>query len=379
MRKFFFTPAGLTIFTTVVSVLCLAIPQSYYGRIWLRGEPLLNVTSIAQLGLLYVPLVAFLMLGGLSAARSTPRKVVVDRSTEIWLVWTTIFAAVGVLYTLLQIASSLGVNGMIQSVMSGQANELKEALYADYSLGFSSLRYISIVSFPVAAFVALSKTGRMKIDAITIVNAALLVATISISSRLALIMSAIIFITLATRGGLIKSIAPFIPIVIVIFLLLVISNATRNYNYYASIGIYNPIQAALAEIITYLSSPAQGALTAASHLFEGRSLTTGIDPSLTTNSAIFDFIRREGELGLIAALFTCTIYAILFHRAINSGSVEIIAGCGAILYAFAEIWRVYLFDQGLFYTVLLATFGAHAFTRVTLLFLPRKTRLRPTR
>jgi len=285
----------------------------------------------------------------------------------------TFLAAFGTSATLFRIFQTLSMPQAALYFYLGQGNRIKNTLYDNYSAGILSLRYLVVYS----AALAMYRTIRFrKLKLLNIANTILLAVTVLISSRLLLIATLVISLFLVIRGrGYIRvGMVKFTACVVMVFGVLSLLNASRNRNFYANRDL-SFTQAGVSEILTYLGSPFHVAIGAARRLDE---ITVGdpelyreyidIEPELSTNSA---FVHLHAQMGYWAWAYVsllCCFMAFVFSWLSAFGKSIFLLPCGAILYACAELWRLDLFQQGIFAVwmvcgigvpLLIALFSAH--------------------
>lgn len=377
MRKlaaFIFHPAGAVLFPLVCSFLAWWLP-GYGGREkgFFEGitfEPsawaLLLVwysTAIAAGTLSYMM--------GRAIGKSTPMSLLGERSvfSGRYRLFLCLVACVGVGASLFTIWRVLGAGGMLDAIRDNQANILKQALYEDYEVGVLSLRYVSILAFGVALGDFLV---RRKISLLHCLAAILLFINASIASRLSLIWACAIGLGLYYHYPAEKKPLKFRLIligVVVAFAGLTLFNFIRNAGTYERLGVDNPVAANILEIQRYLAAPFQGSLSAAQ---DPRSYALGIDPwtlsgieqSLTTNSAIMAMFTQFGLVAFAVLLCICCIGGLVmgFSRE-RPGSIVSIAYL-VMWYCFAELWRGNLFYAGITITLFTFTAGVALFGRI---------------
>lgn len=353
LRPLFSSPVFLVFLPTTLSFLAWLVPINWYGRNWLWQSS--DATSAGNFILLVwlVGLAVSTSSGSYLGRALAPKKQAPLRYTRqlgIWY-WSTSSAAfAGVLASYLKIASSGGASFVIETLKGGRANELKVVLYTDYGVGIYSLRYLTIIAGGVALFLLFKRSGPVLLH---ISNLVILILSAFLASRLSFIAAGIVFLVLCARANVRIN-----PIQIAILLgaagvVLTLANTTRNINYYASIGLGNPIVASIAETLTYLAAPFQGALVAAEAITGDRSSENpGIDPALTTNSALLELTTSYGPLSLVIGLGTTLVLSATFILLFRSEQLSLVAGSGMIAYGLSEIWRLFLFNRGIFITVI---------------------------
>jgi hypothetical protein len=341
-----------------LSFAAYAVPQEWYGHIWLGYSDVEYGYSSMALAVIY--LILGLVVVGTSAVvrilcplRPAIRRI--DTLTYVWLAIVSALAALGTVAALVKIIASLGFSGAWELITGGLANELKHALYDDYSAGLLSLRYLVVLAAPTSIAIGLVGGWRPPIVLAAVANVGLMISVAMLSSRLTLIASVVVLtMTMARYGASISARQAIVGGLALVAALIVLSNS-RNINYYQEqLGIESPVLAGLANTLTYLASPAHGSLVAADYIAGGDVSVLGIEASLTTNSAVLQRAGLQWWLlpyyGVILAI--CTL---LFYSAYRSRRLEMIVGGSAASYAIWEFWRIDIFFTGLHVTWM--TFG----------------------
>jgi hypothetical protein len=265
----------------------------------------------------------------------------------------TFLAAFGTIMTLIRIFQTLSIPQAAIYFYIGQGNRIKNALYENYGAGILSLRYLVVYS----AALAIYRTIKFrKLTLLNVVNLVLLAAAALISSRLILIATLLTsgFLVTLGKGHVRISVLKLVTWLAMIFGVLSLLNVSRNRSFYDKHDL-SFTQAGISEIVTYLGSPFHVALGAARRLDE---ITAGapelyreyidIEPELSTNSA---FVHLHAEMGYMAWPYICLICCFMgfvFSWLASLGNTSFLLPCGAILYACAELWRLDLFQQGIF-------------------------------
>lgn len=265
----------------------------------------------------------------------------------------SLLTAVGTVTTFIKIFRLLSPQMAILFIASGLANRLGEALRQDYSFGLVSLRYVVVFSSSISLY-RIIRTK--KLSFLNVLNVVMLAMSILLSSRLMFIATVLTTIFLLNYNKPIVriNITKVAVIVVVIFSILSVLNYSRNAGFYQRSGI-SFWGAGLSEIITYLGSPFQCAVGSAKVL---NKLVVGgpdtyrhyvdVEEVLNTNSA---FVHLHEQMGFFAWLyigFMCSFMGFSFSLMRSSGSTAFLLPCGAILYGSAELWRLDLFQQGIF-------------------------------
>ncbi len=365
------SPYGIVILTTLVSFILWCLPD-FSGNLRKGFDNYFSPTSsgiiICFLWLLTIIFCSYFsfMIG--SKLKLTSERLNIYANVESYEVFKLLIflGIVGVVYVLAGIVSALGINGILRAVSGGEANALKDTLYSDYKIGLASFRYMSI---PAAALGFYHLLNRRYIFMSFISIISLLVVTL-ISSRLSLVYTVFIFISLIYLNGKLKVNRTQIIIgFLILFHLLCFLNYTRNINFYRSIGINNFYMAGISEIVTYVGSPFQGFLASGTYgdilsnkTEEETHIYTGVSIELSTNSAFLELLRRYS---LIQAFLIISISATLgaFLMAVALKNRYNILGLlfGVVGYCFAETWRVFLFGQGIVYTIIILIFSMAIF------------------
>ena len=291
----------------------------------------------------------------------------------------TVLATIGVVYTWVVVATKADVWYLLSN---SRVNELTEVLPG--GAGVQTLRYVVGLS----AGIAMARWARARFRPRWDVayNLVLLVLTAGLSSRLLLILSVVVALFLRVRDADYKGLVLWkvVSLVLVLFLATTALNYTRNAGYYRDHGITNPFEMNVNELVAYVGSPTQVAVGVADAWTDGRAdhVLTGDEPAvqlalptylagaeksdpvdytgtvdiaenLTTNSVLADVGWRYGVLGLLVVL------VFLFAGSVLAGHLTryrnlLVAGAAVVLYAVAELWRVYLFDAGILHALLLA-------------------------
>jgi hypothetical protein len=271
-----------------------------------------------------------------------------------------VFAVIGVTFTYFSIVEKIGVSSAIAVSSEFSANTLKEALYENYKRGVLSLRYLAILAFGVGLFrfLAFREWGFW-----LFLSFASLFGTAFVASRLSLIwailigMGMYVFYNRRKRQFTRKLAVSVSSIVIG---LLIVFTVTRTFNTYKSVGIENVGLATLGEVQRYLASPFQGAITVASNMDSVDDLLdayaiSGIDTSLTTNSAFFQMFVQFQEWSFL--VMPCIVFIASLVMGILSCERDnyFLLGYFVLLYPFAEIWRGNIFYAGI--TLVVIAFG----------------------
>ncbi|MCU1756084.1 hypothetical protein [Pseudomonas helleri] len=364
IKSWQFRPHNIILITYSVVFIFWAFPSFDYFR---KGfDQPLSLFSVGGLGLISALLSAWCMayvfynIGKiLSCSKNRPTLLINEALSNRTYFLFILLSGIGLLAVFYSLVKSGGMYFILESVQSGQANQLKKALYEDYSVGVLSLRYASVMCGALLISRRMSgiKNTLLDLSALTLV-----LLTALLSSRLT--VSASLF------GGFylyihfkkeikISSIRLLISATL-IFLLFSALNWSRNYGFYEKMGL-GFISGGFSEILAYLGTPFQGAIFAISNLGSDYSTSemfnaTTIETSLTTNSAFLELTSDNSWLGLIELylLISASSLAIGFCERYKGG--KFICCSVPLIYAFAELWRLSLFEKGLTITIIAISF-----------------------
>lgn len=274
----------------------------------------------------------------------------------------TAVSAFATAYLLFYLAQKLSLRGIYDLMSDSQANDIKAALYEEYTIGPLSLRYVAILSGGLALYRVLSGVGRNWMD---LANFFFLIVTASVSSRLSIVAATAIGLTLYvihTRrinlrlGWILSGILLF-------FLVLTFFNYTRNQHFYETRGNDNPLVAGASEIMAYLGSPFQGSLAVGNNLDNPSLLADpdfagGIESGLTTNSALEELVGFYGLFFTFLLIGAISLVGGLTAGVLRAfGSTTLLIPYAVIMYGFAEIWRLFIFPKGIFIVLLFFSFS----------------------
>jgi hypothetical protein len=279
------------------------------------------------------------------------------------------------------IATGGSFGQVVELWQTQQFNKLRAGF--EYGVGIPTLRYAAILA---CAFTLAHLAGRGRprlVDALSLVG---LIGTSFLASRLALI--ATIFVATAiilARGTVARPRASRVVVaVIVVLTLFTALNYSRSAGTYREAGIENPVAMAAVNAQSYLASPTQVTLgfgtkvmndgfTPSTDVLSGAlvglptysprptlanaragkiSSVVEVNPSLTTNGALPDLLFSEGWGALLAAV------ALVGAAGWGAGRFLTSPGIGPaiaaiLLYGMAELWRIFLFNQGILHFLVL--------------------------
>jgi hypothetical protein len=344
----------------------------------------INAFSLAAVASWYA-LVSSVAFVGYKLGSTVPPVRSLQRTSDTTMyVRLTILASIGVIYSWAQIVGTVDVAAVFSN---STANVLTQAL--PQGAGIQTLRYVSGLSAAIAFHRWVRNHYKPTWD--LLYNVTLLGATAVLSSRLVLILAVLTALFLRAKdadfaGVRLRALA---ALGVGLFFATTALNYLRNANYYEGYGISNPFAMNGTEIAAYLGTPMQAAVGVADAVGNGligRGVTGElsvwglliptyfVDPdsvyrprpymsfvdvrsNLTTNSVFADVGVDYGLAGLATALVMILAAAILVGHFQNYANYVRVAGAVA-LYAFAEVWRVYLFNVGILHALLVVTIVA---------------------
>lgn len=305
-------------------------------------------------------------------------------------------AFVGVGYSYSKIMSNTSI---LDSLTSQTGNSFTNSLSG--SAGVETLRYATIIAAPVSIYLWRKKMVRLPFVVAAVL---LLLMNAMIASRLALLMSVVVYLAIATtaRGPASQTARRRVPRAVVLgvavlvgFSTLTAMNFFRNGAYYRAAGVTDPVAMNVYQMGSYLAVPAQVSLGVADKIMSGEFDKTGspvgsvvaIEPSFfvtnkvrkddatpeneqygyavsfapnfTTNSVFADIYGQFGAWGLFYILVGYSFAGYLFGRFLRYGPV--IAGTGGVLaYCMVELWRVQILSQGIVIFLILLSIGCGA-------------------
>jgi hypothetical protein len=404
-------PAVLFVAPVMASFLAWSVPGSSTALRGFTHRSELAPGGVALLVGWYL-LCAAILVFAYRVGAATPPPATLERYTTdpalerrlFRLLW--VLATVGVGYALIKAATTVDVLAVLRG---GTANELTAAL--DGQAGVATLRYAAALALPVGVY--LWRQGAVRLPEV-VWSAVLLAVDAVFASRLAILMALVVFAFLhrARRPEARVRIRTVAIAVLVLMTALTLLNSLRNENYYAAHGVSSPLAANGYQLLTYVGSPFQVSLGVADAIAAGRypdqytaahatglwmptflrgpaateqsadnaetrraqgtefafstdSLPRGqeryassvdVADSLTTNSAFADVLSDFGYWGLLGLALTLGVVGLFLGHLAQYRSV-IAAGAGIVGYGVAEMWRTYLFSQGIVVFLLVAVLG----------------------
>lgn len=287
----------------------------------------------------------------------------------------TVVGALGVGVSYSKISGSVSVTN---ALMNASGNDLSTALGTH--AGLTTLRYMTIAAMALCLVRLLA--GRRE-PLVIGVNTVMLLLSALITSRMSLVMCALAALVMIGRlnpTGRLR-VRTVIALAVLGFSVLTALNAVRNANFYEAQGVTNPVKMNVYQIGAYLGTPMQASVGVANSLAHGTvappsDLTSALDvltptflqeekgdkglatygarygdvsfaPQFNSNSAFADIFTEAGWFGLLFALVGYLLVGLAVgHFSHYRGFM--VLGLGVSIYPIAEIWRLYLPNQGIY-------------------------------
>jgi hypothetical protein len=348
-------PSSISMLAVFFSFLAWEIPSFDILRKGYDIQQQFDVVSVVTLTLWY-GLVFCAFFGGqklgkvaVSSLQIKTSYPLLDSDAVYW--WFTVLAAIGTSIMFLTIVRSLSLPMLIFYLTAGQANMLSIALHENYSFGFVSLRYLVVYSAAIAFYRMVRSRSISVLGVLNIVMLAL-----NSTARLIIISTLLIaMFLLASEKRVVRiNIAKASILGGVVFSILSVVNFSRNYGFYESHG-FSFWGAGVSEIVAYLDTPFQASVGSAKALDDvvaGGGETyrrySGVEESFNTNSA---FVLLHEQIGYFAWPYIglmCAFMGFVFSLMRTLGRTGFLLPCGGILYASSELWRLDMFQQGIF-------------------------------
>lgn len=283
----------------------------------------------------------------------------------------------GFSYTLIMTIKVMGITGFIFSVVTFTTNNISEAIYKDYHQGIFSLRYILVISFGLALYRTVILKKFSPLDFLNFLVFIFYIAFFG--RRLQLVCSLLVFFTLANRDlNFLKKIKIKKLLILSIFGFAMLSTATllRGYGSYAKRGYTNPFAAVATNIVSYLAAPFQVSLGVGNNIEEAFGNTkywqfADIEENLTANSAFVGMPIENGLFSLAIIIFYSVVFSILAGWFYSNKHNYLYTSYPVILYAFAELWRIDLFNKGIFLTLLIVSAAVPIFCTLFFYLMPK--------
>ncbi|MEK6477762.1 hypothetical protein WJR50_09520 [Catalinimonas sp. 4WD22] len=359
-------PHWIVFFTVSVSALAWLTPDFFGYYKGFKVAESMNLLSLLFIFTWYF-LAIFICWVGFSLGNKFPKIKEADQYASLDKAhiyrWYSVIALIGIFYTIYVTFKVLGFYGFFYAIITFTTNKIAYAIYQDYSAGIFSLRYVIIIAFGWALYrVIILK----KIQLIDILNIGVFIFYIAFfGRRLQLVCSILVFLTLANRyNSLFKKVKlnRFYWLVFFGFIMLSVATLLRNYGSYAEMGYSNPLSAVLANVIAYLAAPFQVSLGVGNNVLDafsgvGYRSFTEVDTTLTANSAFAEMVTSQGTRAIMKVNAWALFFGFMSGWLYKNKENYLYTGYPIILYAFAELWRIDLFDKGIFYTLLIAAIG----------------------
>jgi hypothetical protein len=270
----------------------------------------------------------------------------------------SLIAWLGVGSAYFQIIDQIGLGGVLGAFSRNTVNDLKTALYSNYDIGLCSLRYAAALAGGIALYHLIVGRPAWLLDSL---NAVALLGTSAVSSRLSLVWATIIGISLWVSTGIEldrRQCRRLVLLALTVVGALWLLNYSRNAHYYAQRGADSVIMAGLSEVQAYLGSPFQVSLGVANNFDSALSGVTSQyyvdwESNLNRKSALEQLVPEMGWWALPYMAATAFAYSALAGCLLQFRGTYLFLGYPVVLYAFAEIWRLDFFREGIFYTNLI--------------------------
>jgi hypothetical protein len=350
-------PHNLTLVAVMLSIVAWSIPDIENLRHGFYVREPLTAVGVLVLVLWYGTIYLFSRLGfNLGRRCGNPARYLdtIPLARLAPYYGLVCFAIIGMLATYYQVFQVRGLAGMIQSIARNTMNDFKAALYQDYSIGLVSLRYVSAICGGIGMWRLMNRSR----SPVNVVAVACWVATAAVASRLSILWGLLTALTLwLTSIDRIsaKVLMKLGCVALTAFLLLWTLNYTRNANYYRARGAGGFGMSGVSELVAYLGSPFQVSLGIANHFGEALNGTPTAelvqwDHGLNTDSALENVVQTMGYWAFPYMFITVFVYSLIAGFCFRMRGTWLFLGFPIIGYAFAEIWRLDLFRQGIFFT-----------------------------
>lgn len=288
-----------------------------------------------------------------------------------------LLAIVGVLSSWQKIIYFDGLESVFLSFALGTANDFREILYDGYKSLPYGFRHLTGPSAAVLFFTVIElKKSRIYILVIIII----LILNILITSRLTLILFAVVLVACYMIAQKKPSKLLVFSGLGFVFILLLVTNYIRNVNYFESYGIYNPISMLLIQIRQYIETAFVGALSFCSDPFGfppgpyiqmslsggGEFLSskaayhTGIKEEFTQISGLLFLFGKINNLSIIVFPIILGLALAFYNYFAQFGFIRVME-VGILLYGVSDSWRTFIFFQGFFVINILTAIIVHQF------------------
>jgi hypothetical protein len=378
LPHFLLRPYGAVLASVALSALAWSLPDLGLRMGFAIREPL-NIDGLSILLTWYALILVSSLVGfragrNIRLSRQTTGVLALSGNTPYLVI--SLVAWVGVSAAYVHIVQVIGWSGIRAAIARNTANDLKDALYTDYAIGLCSLRYVAAIAGGLAIFHFLEGRRPSLPDAASLLA---LIATAAVSSRLSMVWALLTGLSLWTAARSMGSRYPWRRLGLLAgaaLVLLWVLNHSRNANYYERHGTESAVMSGFSEIRAYLGAPFQVSLGMANHLdlaLAGVSSEHYVDRegNLVTNSAFDQLLPQMGLFAFCYISATAFCYSLIAGLLLQLRRTYAFLGYPVILYAFAELWRVDLFRQGIFCTNMIAALGIPMLVR---LITPRRVR-----
>lgn len=382
----FLRPAPVLVCTLALSLAAWLVPgtSQYLRGFEYRAE--LTTGAVLILGGWYSVCILVAILGcraggSIAPIRVLARQGIDERFESRFYLAMTVIATTGIVVVMYRVG---GIDPFLDALRRTDANSLKVGTGGE--AGLATLRYATIIASAVGVHRLLERhTGRIS----CLWNLVLLLVGAAIGSRLSLLMAVVVFLVLNQVRPVVRPRRPDIIALgaFLVLVLLTVLNYVRNARYYRLQGVDDPWSMNLYQALSYLGAPTQVAVGVSGAAYEGAHFagvhaspvaaitptflatdTSTLEPAaryqfvvdiaswLTTNSAFADTLSAYGVDGLLLSLVPLAVFGAFFGHFIRYQNPAA-AIAGVALYAFAEYWRVYLFNQGIAVFAVLVVLG----------------------
>lgn len=356
-----FRPHVILLLTNLTAFACWLFPSlNYFRKGFTNPYPITSVAAIGYITLILL-LSSFAFIGYKSVCLAisqppslTDRSIESLKSRNLYLS-LIVLTSIGAFYSIYSITKSIDIHSLFFILTSGKANDIKYALYEQYSAGIPSLRYLSIYC---GAFLLSRRLCGIRSPLLDSAAAILVILTSLISSRLTLVAAVFggIYLCMRIKKSIKIKITNCALYIFIGILAVSALGWTRNSNFYSDRGL-DFFGGSFSEIITYLGTPVQACMYAISNIGESYDYdeyhnSTTIETSLSTNSAFIELSMQYGWLGalyLITTVFFSSALIAYIERTQNGRYFYVSI---PLIYSTSEIWRTFLFNQGLIITLL---------------------------
>lgn len=361
----------------------------------------MNIVSLLLVLVWYLLISLFALFGHHIGQKITRVNFFKSFNKKNFYIILSIASMIGTLSSYALIIETINLNGLIQLIIQNDANLLRQAL--PFEAGIITLRYAAIPASAIAIINILSYQPTRISFILDYLNVILLFLTSLLASRLSILYAVTIVLGVLVHTDKSKDIKFLInktmPIILSLVALLVFLNWTRNFNFYMTRGSLNPVISALEEAITYLGSPVQVSIgiinkNVYSYIPDLNLLANGtlnnilpsflrslidssesvqtlyydyvdIERSLTTNSSFVEIFPSMGLFSYIYISITSLFWSVFYSHFLKYGfPINVISF--SINYCFLELWRINLFNEGIFIFIIISLISSLLLSKLTL-------------